>query len=83
MSSETIDFSLARTAIDALLGELPELCGLTDLHVQGGAATVRIRGEVSPVELGCDLDYAVADLAALTASALRREISARYGRNWP
>ena len=48
------------------------------MHVQGGMATVRDRRGVRAVDLGTvQLDLAVAEIAALTASAMRREISAQ------
>jgi pilus assembly protein CpaF len=79
MHDETIDFTSAQQAIEALLEQLPDdLEQLTDLHVQGGKASVRARGGVRQVELGSmQLDLAVSNIANLTASAMRREIGPR------
>ena len=77
MHDGTINFTAAQEAIEALLAELPDIEGLTDVHVQGGGATARGRHGVQRVEVGYQLDHAVAEIAALTASAMRREISAR------
>jgi Flp pilus assembly CpaF family ATPase len=79
-SDETIDFRPAQAAIEQLLALLPDLPGLTDLHVQSGIATVRARGTQCArigITPAAGLDQAVHNIAALTASALGREISVR------
>ena len=71
---ETIDFSDAREAIEAVLAKFGDLDGVSDVNISGGEASVRRRGFCTPVDVQVDGDE-LHEIANLIAAACNTEVN--------